>query len=404
MDGTLTVPNLDFTTMYKRCGVPLSEDLLGSIAKMPAAEAEAANAVIDEMEEEGRQTLKLESGVKELAEWFKFHGVPMALVTRNSALTVNHLHGALWEPAGLPRFNPAISRDDEGVPPKPHPGALSVISEQWGVPLGRDLLMIGDSPSNDVAFGKAAGVATVLVDSGRRFVEGGSDGGADIKVESLAQLPRLLWEQYEVGGEYGTNVPLKKYPPPPPPKTAVARAAADGDVAALETALRTASLEDVVGKGGGDGDGGGENPPLVWAAEAGDEPCVRLLLSSPHFVRGGAAKAAFVNARGYLGATAVSRAARRGHCGVLDALLEAGGDPDICNCKAQYPLHFAAFKLNAAAVDVLLARGASTLVLDRKGRTPAQDTSSEQIRDAILAARGKAAIAAAATPAAAMDT
>ncbi|KAH8061811.1 HAD-hyrolase-like protein [Aureococcus anophagefferens] len=59
MDGTLTVPNLDFKLMYERCGVPMSEDILEAIAKMPPADADAANAVIDEMEAEGRRTLRL---------------------------------------------------------------------------------------------------------------------------------------------------------------------------------------------------------------------------------------------------------------------------------------------------------------------------------------------------------
>ena len=52
MDGTLTIPNLDFKKMYSRCGVDLSDDLLAAIARMPAEQAAAANAVIGEMEAE----------------------------------------------------------------------------------------------------------------------------------------------------------------------------------------------------------------------------------------------------------------------------------------------------------------------------------------------------------------
>ncbi|CAK0825519.1 unnamed protein product [Prorocentrum cordatum] len=138
----------------------------------------------------------------------------------------------------------------------------------------------------------------------------------------------------------------------PAPSTAVARAAAAGDAAALERALEAAPAEE----------------SSVSGSAAVD-----------------------VNARGYLEATAVSRAARQGHVSVLECLLQAGADPDIPNMKSQYPLHFAAFNLRLAAVGVLLRHGASTFVLDRKGRTPAEDTSSEQIRDAILAARVGAA-------------
>ena len=95
-----------------------------------------------------------------------------------------------------------------------------------------------------------------------------------------------------------------------------------------------------------------------------------------------------MNHRGYLGATAVCRAARKGHLDALQLLLKADGvDVNAPNDKMQSPLHFAAFKQNRACVEALLAVGASTYVLDRKGRTPAEDTADEEIRAVILAAR-----------------
>ena len=132
MDGTITVPNLDFAAMYERCNVPLSEDLLAAIRAMPSDEQAAANAVIDEMEAEGRRTLKLNEGTVELAGWLHRHGVPTALVTRNTSVTIDHLHEALWKPAGLPPLNPALSRDDP-IPDKPDPAALHLIAQKWGV-------------------------------------------------------------------------------------------------------------------------------------------------------------------------------------------------------------------------------------------------------------------------------
>ena len=59
MDGTLTVPNLDFTEMYSRCNVPINEDLLEAISQMTTENAKKANDVIDEMEEEGRRRFAL---------------------------------------------------------------------------------------------------------------------------------------------------------------------------------------------------------------------------------------------------------------------------------------------------------------------------------------------------------
>jgi len=60
---------------------------------------------------------------------------------------------------------------------------------------------------------------------------------------------------------------------------------------------------------------------------------------------------------------------------------------NVCNDKQQFPLHFAAFQRHRVCVKVMLDHGADTTVVDRKGRTPAEDTKDECIREAILAAR-----------------
>ena len=121
------------------------------------------------------------------------------------------------------------------------------------------------------------------------------------------------------------------------------------------------------------------NTPLIWGADARYEEVVSMLL--------GKVPASNLNVRGYLGATAICRASRRGKTVILRMLLaKENADPNIPNEKLQHPLHFAAFKKQPNAVNLLLSHGANPLVLDRKGRTPAEDTSDESIRDAILAA------------------
>ena len=67
----------------------------------------------------------------------------------------------LWK--GLPPFSPAISRDDT-YEPKPHPAALEAILKTWEIADPAEVVMVGDSPANDVVFGKKAGVATALVE------------------------------------------------------------------------------------------------------------------------------------------------------------------------------------------------------------------------------------------------
>ena len=96
LDGTLTVPNLDFKVMYERCGVTQNEDILEAIAAMPDDAAAAAAAIVEEMEEEGRRTLQLTPGAREFAEWLARQDIPTALVTRNTRATIDHLHATLW--------------------------------------------------------------------------------------------------------------------------------------------------------------------------------------------------------------------------------------------------------------------------------------------------------------------
>eukprot|EP00592_Proboscia_alata_P004755 CAMPEP_0194379484 /NCGR_PEP_ID=MMETSP0174-20130528/40067_1 /TAXON_ID=216777 /ORGANISM="Proboscia alata, Strain PI-D3" /LENGTH=404 /DNA_ID=CAMNT_0039162253 /DNA_START=65 /DNA_END=1279 /DNA_ORIENTATION=- len=370
MDGTLTVPNLDFDEMYSRCEVPRDQDILEAVALMDAEKASKARGVIEEIEEEGRQTLRLTPGAAELGRWLAAHKIPMALVTRNTQKTVKVFEENLWFDAVGSSFSPSISRDfPDGIPPKPDPKAFDIIAKRWSIDLPTSgLVMVGDSPSNDVAFGKAAGASTVLVDSGRKYSEGGSDGDADICVGNLSQVPRMLWKSFNIDSSLGTNVPLLKYDIPIP-GNAACKAASNGDV----DSLTTMSVSELCGI-----DESG-NTPLIWGADAGNDEVVSMLL--------GKVPASNLNVRGYLGATAICRASRRGKTEILRMLLaKENADPNIPNEKLQHPLHFAAFKKQPNAVNLLLQHGANPLVLDRKGRTPAEDTSDESIRDAILAA------------------
>jgi phosphoglycolate phosphatase-like HAD superfamily hydrolase len=338
--------------MYRRAGVAAGEDILSARWRADAH----AQAVVDEMEEEGRRTMRLMPGAGELANWLHAHGVPMALVTRNSARTVDHFMQRVWPNVPL---SPAISRDDE-YPAKPDPSALQAIARVWGCELGPELVMVGDSPTHDVGAGKAAGMSTALLDTGRRA--GGSTHGADYVVSNLAELAQQLFSGFQLRSQLLDSCTGQRAATPVP-SGAAAMAAVSDDVSTLES-LGKQELSAACPMG---------NTPLIWAADASNLRAVQALLSA----------GVPLDQQGYLGATAVSRAARRGHTPVLLSLLAAGANPDIANAKLQYPLHFAAFKQNREALCALLEGGANPFVLDRKGRTPAEDTSDESIRAGI---------------------
>jgi ankyrin repeat protein len=166
---------------------------------------------------------------------------------------------------------------------------------------------------------------------------------------------------------------LKKYVVPLP-TTQAALAAFNGDHSLLSSLPATNLLAiDETG-----------NTPLIWSADQGHIDTLNLILEAVAEV-----DPSSVNTRGYLGNTALSRAARSGHVDCVIALLKIPEiNPNISNDKMQYPLHFAAFKRKPDVVKVLLEHKAcDSTVVDRKGRTPAEDTSDDGIRNMILESR-----------------
>jgi HAD-hyrolase-like/Ankyrin repeats (3 copies) len=267
------------------------------------------------------------------------------------------------------------------------------LQHHWGILEGEDkgddasssfavaasVVMVGDSPSNDVAYGKAAGATTALLDTGRRYMATETTKETthqpDCIVQNLWELPRWLWLNMDIPGSLGSQAPLLKYDTPLVTSRAC-RAAFDGDLETLRQLPTGDLFQDCPQTG---------NTPLIWAADAGHDDVVEFLLQQQPSV---STLVKIMNIRGYLGATAVSRAACRGHVGCLEQLAAAGADLDVPNDKMQYPLHFAAFKQKMDCVYKLLEHGANPYVLDRKGRTPSLDTSNEEIRRILEDAMG----------------
>jgi phosphoglycolate phosphatase-like HAD superfamily hydrolase len=367
MDGTLTIPNLDFVELYRRCGVDQNGDILDAIAKMNQADAARANAIVDEMEAEGRRTMLLMPGTIPVLQWLAHYKIPIALVTRNTKATTERFMELIHEHSGmkLPLFSPIVARDtDPLLPPKPDTAALKYIAHQFQVNLSRELVMVGDSRANDIRFGKEAGVSTALLWQHTNPPE--DNGGADIVVQNLAELPKHWYRAFVLS----SAEPIKKQPAPQP-STIAGRAALQGD---LET-LKAVSVQELLAA-----DETGNNP-LLWAAEGGHESSVQYILnvgmSNSGDCEGGYSS---INHRGFLGATALSRAARHGHVAVLDHLTKHCSNINVPNDKLQYPLHTAAFRRQRACVHKLLKAGADAHAVDGKGRTPLEGTNCPEIQ------------------------
>lgn len=160
MDGTLTVPVIDFAEMRRRVGLgPADGDILTVIDAWPPARRAAAYAAIAEVEAEALARMEVMPGVQELCAVLDAARVPRALLTRNVSASVDFFHATF---ADIPPFFPALSR--EWTPYKPDPAALHHIAGHWGVDAA-DLVMVGDSAKDDVVCANRAGSASILLDT-----------------------------------------------------------------------------------------------------------------------------------------------------------------------------------------------------------------------------------------------
>lgn len=89
LDGTLTVPVLDFSVLRSKLNISEKEDILAFVKqKETNAEKEEAMRIIAEFEEEGRQKFALQPGVNEMFEVLHENNLKLAIVTRNDHKSV----------------------------------------------------------------------------------------------------------------------------------------------------------------------------------------------------------------------------------------------------------------------------------------------------------------------------
>jgi len=198
MDGTLTLPGaIDFARMRARLGCPRGVDVLDHVAAAPSAAARAARAAVVEDEEAlGAARLALAPDLPALAAFCAARpALRVALLTRNNA-AVAAAGAAALRAAGL-RLDAVRSREWAGGPPKPHPAALLAWAAEWAVAPAH-LAMVGDS-TDDVAAGRAAGGAAILIGAGD---EPGAREAAHFHVPHLAALVALLEGEFGEGEGY----------------------------------------------------------------------------------------------------------------------------------------------------------------------------------------------------------
>ena len=181
MDGTLTVPAIDFISVRRELGI-LEGDLVPIIEAWPAARREWAWQLIERYEDEVRSKTKLQAGVHTALVKFHQAGIKLGILTRNSQLGVD----ALLEILDI-EFDAILTRDHTHIKPAPEP--VWEIAKSWNM-AAEETLVIGDY-IHDIECGNAAGAKTCF------FANPGLASYADLAdftVSSFAELEALVFD------------------------------------------------------------------------------------------------------------------------------------------------------------------------------------------------------------------
>lgn len=186
MDGTLTVPSLDFNAIRREIGI-LSGDLTHEIEQLAPALQARAWAIIEQHEERAMQDQALQEGAEAFLKKCRRRSLRLGVVTRNVKRSVDHL----CERYAL-RFDAVVTREFHVM--KPHPGPVLHMLEAWGLAPAA-ALMVGDY-RYDIQCGVSAGTWTCFFQN-PDVPFSGED--ADFVVSSMTELDRLVFPEQERG-------------------------------------------------------------------------------------------------------------------------------------------------------------------------------------------------------------
>ncbi|CAH9087766.1 unnamed protein product [Cuscuta europaea] len=204
MDGTLTIPVIDFPAMYMavlgeegyrdiKAKNPSGIDILHHIECWSPHKKRRAYDIIADFEKQGLDRLQIMPGAVELFCFLESRNIRRGLITRNAKAAVDLFHQRF----GM-TFTPALSR--EFRPCKPDPAPLLHICDTWEVH-PNEVMMIGDSLKDDVACGKQAGAFTCLLDEIGKYDAPeyvNVEYQPDHKVSSLLEVQTLLGTHFDL--------------------------------------------------------------------------------------------------------------------------------------------------------------------------------------------------------------
>ena len=183
MDGTLTVPLIDFRKIRQELNIGEGGDLAEIINSWPEPRRGHAWRVIEKYEVYAIENNCLQKGVEDALKRFTQAKIRLAIITRNTARSTEALLSKL--PV---QFDPVLTREFPHIKPSPEP--VRYILNAWEIEAD-ECIMIGDY-IHDIQSANAAGALSCYFKNPdvKHW-----DEHADFTVSSYRELESLVFDE-----------------------------------------------------------------------------------------------------------------------------------------------------------------------------------------------------------------
>ena len=185
LDGTITLPLLDFDAIRREAQVPLGVPVLEFLETLPPHRRRAVTDILERHEERAARDSALAPGARRILALARYLGILTGVVTRNSRQSVD----LVLQKHGL-SFDVVITRED--APPKPSPQPVLAACRSLNVDPA-DTLMVGDYLF-DIQGGRNAGAHTAFCPGHYQLPD---DVHVDYRLRSLSDLEAVLRNDHE---------------------------------------------------------------------------------------------------------------------------------------------------------------------------------------------------------------
>lgn len=175
LDGTLTLPQLDFASIRAEMGIS-DGPILEELEALAPSQEETARKVLEAHEEKAAISSTLQPGARELLDELRRRNIPTAILTRNSRRSLD----TVIKKHRL-QVNETLSREEAPVKPSPEPVLL--LCRRLGTEPA-NTLVTGDYIFDIESANRAGAISVLLLNQNNsRFSE-----QADLKIVHLREI------------------------------------------------------------------------------------------------------------------------------------------------------------------------------------------------------------------------